>query len=91
MDTAFTAVRTRSPSSRNFEIRIVGLAEEDSRALLEQLFAFSTRPELIYRHVWQAHDMVFWDNRSVIHLAAGTPDHLRRKLYKTTIEGDAPF
>jgi taurine dioxygenase len=34
---------------------------------------------------------VFWDNRSVVHLAAGTPDHLRRKLYRTTIEGDRPF
>jgi taurine dioxygenase len=46
---------------------------------------------LVYRHQWQAHDLVFWDNRSVTHLAAGTPDHLRRKLYRTTIEGDAPF
>jgi membrane protease YdiL (CAAX protease family) len=27
----------------------------------------------------------------VMHLAAGCPDHLRRKLYRTTIEGDAPF
>jgi taurine dioxygenase len=46
---------------------------------------------LVYRHQWQAHDMVFWDNRSVTHLAGGTPDHLRRKLYRTTIEGDVPF
>ena len=45
----------------------------------------------IYRHHWQPHDLVFWDNRSLIHLAGGTPDHLRRKLYRTTIEGDVPF
>jgi ABC-type nitrate/sulfonate/bicarbonate transport system substrate-binding protein len=32
---------------------------------------------------------VFWDNRSLIHLAAGCPAHLRRKLYRTTIQGDA--
>jgi taurine dioxygenase len=25
-----------------------------------------------------------------MHLAAGTPDHLRRKLYRTTIVGDLP-
>ncbi|MNU06567.1 Alpha-ketoglutarate-dependent taurine dioxygenase [compost metagenome] len=49
------------------------------------------RPEHIYRHKWQPHDLVFWDNRSLIHLAGGTPDHLRRKLYRTTIEGDTPF
>ncbi|HEP8628808.1 TPA: TauD/TfdA family dioxygenase, partial [Pseudomonas aeruginosa] len=38
-----------------------------------------------------AHDLVFWDNRSLIHLAGGCPAHLRRKLYRTTIQGDAPF
>ncbi|MFI5467081.1 TauD/TfdA family dioxygenase [Pseudomonas aeruginosa] len=48
-------------------------------------------PEHIYRHRWQAHDLVFWDNRSLIHLAGGCPAHLRRKLYRTTIQGDAPF
>jgi len=35
--------------------------------------------------------MVFWDNRSLMHLAGGTPDHLRRRLDRTTIEGDQPF
>ncbi|MGE8374179.1 MAG: TauD/TfdA family dioxygenase, partial [Diaphorobacter nitroreducens] len=29
-------------------------------------------------------------NRAVLHLAAGTPDTERRKLYRTTVEGDAP-
>ncbi|MDD3354232.1 TauD/TfdA family dioxygenase [Zoogloea sp.] len=77
--------------SEHFTTRIVGLSDGESRALLEELFAFSTRPEFVYRHVWRPHDMVFWDNRSVLHLAAGTPDHLRRKLYRTTIEGDTPF
>ena len=59
--------------------------------LLQRLFAHSTSAELVYRHQWQPHDLVFWDNRSVTHLAAGTPDELRRKLYRTTIEGDTPF
>ena len=77
--------------SEHFTTRILGLPEADSRALLDELFALSTRPEHVYRHAWQPHDMVFWDNRSVMHLAAGTPDHLRRKLYRTTIEGDVPY
>nr|WP_246432418.1 TauD/TfdA family dioxygenase [Xanthomonas theicola] len=46
---------------------------------------------LVYRHRWQAHDMVYWDNRSATHLAGGTPDQLRRRLHRTTIEGDVPF
>ncbi|RZL84949.1 MAG: TauD/TfdA family dioxygenase, partial [Variovorax sp.] len=56
-----------------------------------ELFAHSVKPEFVYRHRWQPHDLVFWDNRSVMHLAAGTPDALRRKLYRTTVQGDVPF
>lgn len=77
--------------SEHFTTRIVGIPEDESRALLAELFAHTSEDSLVYRHQWQAHDMVFWDNRSVTHLAAGTPDHLRRKLYRTTIEGDVPF
>lgn len=77
--------------SEGFTTHIVGLPEDESRALLSELFAHSVRAEHIYRHRWQPHDLVFWDNRSLIHLAGGTPDHLRRKLYRTTIEGDVPF
>jgi taurine dioxygenase len=77
--------------SEHFTTRIVGLSHEESDALLQRLFAHSTAAELVYRHQWQPHDLVFWDNRSVTHLAAGTPDELRRKLYRTTIEGDTPF
>jgi taurine dioxygenase len=77
--------------SEHFTTRIVGLPDHESRALLDELFAHSVKPDFVYRHVWAEHDMVFWDNRSLMHLAAGTPDHLRRKLYRTTIEGDTPF
>ncbi|MEV4783273.1 TauD/TfdA dioxygenase family protein [Burkholderia sp. LMU1-1-1.1] len=77
--------------SEHFTTRIVGIPEDESRALLAELFAHSVLPAHIYRHRWAPHDLVFWDNRSLMHLAGGTPDHLRRKLYRTTIEGDAPF
>ncbi|WP_248323348.1 TauD/TfdA family dioxygenase [Caballeronia sp. Sq4a] len=77
--------------SEHFTTRIVDMPEDESRALLDEIFTHSVRPEFVYRHVWRDHDMVFWDNRSVMHLAAGTPDDQRRKLYRTTIEGDAPF
>lgn len=77
--------------SEHFTTRILGVSEARSRALLDALFDHSTRAEHIYRHQWQPHDMVFWDNRSLMHLAAGCPDDMRRKLYRTTIEGDVPF
>ena len=77
--------------SEHFTTRIVGLPAQESDALLAELFAHSVKPEFVYRHQWKPHDLVFWDNRSLMHLAAGTPDHLRRKLFRTTIEGDKPF
>jgi taurine dioxygenase len=77
--------------SEHFTTRIVGLPQEESDALLAELFAHSVKPEFVYRHQWAPHDLVFWDNRSLMHLAAGTPDHLRRRLNRTTIAGDTPF
>ena len=77
--------------SEHFTTRIVGIPEDESRALLAELFAHSVLPAHVYRHRWAPHDLVFWDNRSLMHLAGGTPDHLRRKLDRTTIEGDTPF
>ncbi|WP_370680022.1 TauD/TfdA dioxygenase family protein [Comamonas sp. GB3 AK4-5] len=77
--------------SEHFTSRILGLPGDESRDLLDQLFAHSVQPQFVYRHQWQPYDMVFWDNRSVLHLAAGTPAHLRRRLYRTTVEGDTPL
>lgn len=77
--------------SEGFTTRIVGLPDDESRDVLQQLYALSVLEQNIYRHQWLPHDLVFWDNRSLIHLASGCPAHLRRKLYRTTIQGDAPF
>lgn len=76
--------------SEHFTTRIVGLPEDESRDLLDQLFAHSVKPAHLYRHQWQPHDLVFWDNRSLLHLAAGCPPEMRRVMYRTTIEGDVP-
>jgi len=76
--------------SEGFTSHIVGLPRDESDDLLKQLHAHITRPEHVYRQRWQPHDMVFWDNRSTQHYAAITPQHLRRTLYRTTVEGDVP-
>lgn len=59
--------------SEHFTTRIAGLPDDESRDLLAQLFAHSVQPRNVYRHQWRPHDLVFWDNRSLMHLAAGTP------------------
>ena len=77
--------------SEGFTSRIIGLPPDESDALLSLLHEHSIRADNVYTHHWRAHDIVFWDNRSTIHYAAITPQHLRRTLYRTTVEGDVPF
>ena len=77
--------------NEGFTSRILDMPEDESRALLAHLFRHSTDPRFAYRHRWQPHDMVFWDNRCTIHLAHGCPPGLRRHMHRTTVKGDAPY
>jgi len=77
--------------SEHFTSKIIGVSEDESKKILEMLFKHSTQKKYIYRHKWEENDLIFWDNRSLTHLAAGTPDEFPRKLHRTTIEGDKPY
>jgi taurine dioxygenase len=76
--------------NQGFTSRILDLPEDESADLLKLLFAHSTRPENVYRHRWQDGDLLFWDNRCTVHHAPGCPPHLRRTMYRTTVQGDVP-
>jgi taurine dioxygenase len=69
---------------------VEGMDAEDSEALLQELFEFSTRPEFIYRHVWKPHDLIFWDNRCTMHNAVPYNPDYTRHMYRTTVIGDIP-
>jgi taurine dioxygenase len=77
--------------NEGFTTRILGVPADESRALLDRLFAAETEPDIIYRHKWREGDMVMWDNRSLNHLAAGCPPHMPRTMFRTTIKGDVPI
>ena len=47
--------------------RVEGLTETDSEALLTELYAAMTAPELVYEHQGRPGDAVLWDNARVIH------------------------
>lgn len=76
--------------NEGFTGRILDMPDDESRALLSSLFAHSTSGRFTYRHRWEEHDIVFWDNRCTVHLAHGCPPHLRRHMHRTTVTGDAP-
>ena len=67
-----------------------GWSEEESRPLLEFLYAQCVRPELTYRHHWQVGDLLLWDNRSVQHAVIPDVGKGERILHRITIEGDVP-
>jgi taurine dioxygenase len=77
--------------NEGFCSRVVDLPEAESQALLKFLFYHSTEPRFVYRHRWQDHDLLFWDNRCTIHMGHGCPPQFRRHMHRTTIRGDAPY
>ena len=68
-------------------IGIEGMADDAARELLFELYAWQTRDEFQYRHVWQQDMLTMWDNRSVLHRATGGYDGHHRLLHRTTIAG----
>jgi alpha-ketoglutarate-dependent 2,4-dichlorophenoxyacetate dioxygenase len=70
---------------------IEGLEVGESRRLLDELLAHTTRAECVFQHRWRQWDLVMWDNRCVLH--RGRPwdaaTH-KRVMRRTTIAGEGP-
>ena len=84
--------------SEAFTRCIVGMTEEESKPILDYLFAHSVRPEFTYRHFWDEDDVLFWDNRVVMHYAPrdydpdNTSEDNWRYMLRATIDPvDRPF
>ena len=73
--------------NEGFTVGIVGMAEAEARALLAELFEFSTQAAFTYRHRWRKGDLLFWDNRSVVHSATPYDPQTVRHLHRTTVAG----
>jgi taurine dioxygenase len=74
--------------------RCTGLSGMDvptSRRVVAALYRHSIRPSKLYRHDWQAEDILVWDNRVTMHRA----DHGQvvgdRVLHRGMVQGEAPL
>jgi taurine dioxygenase len=76
--------------NRAFTQYIAGVSAEESRSLLEHLFAQASFPEYQCRWKWRAGDVGFWDNRSTQHYAASDYAPQRRVMERITVIGDRP-
>ena len=63
-------------------------SEQESDAILEQLYDIGERREFIFEHVWQLGDFLMWDNRCTIHARTDFPKEERRLLRRCTVEGE---
>jgi taurine dioxygenase len=64
---------------------IDGMDDSAGSALLEEIYAFATRPQFVYRHHWQVGDAVMWDNGLTMHRREPFDPLARRLLKRTTI------
>ena len=67
-----------------------GLSLVESEALLDELWSYATRDEIVWHNEWQAGDVVLWDNRCTMHRRDPFDPESRRILHRTQIQGGIP-
>lgn len=90
-------VRTHPVSGRKsifinpmFTLRITGMSQRESDAILQFLFAHTVQPDFTCRVRWLPKTVTIWDNRSVQHYALDDYREFERVMYRVTVQGDRP-
>ena len=69
---------------------IEGMDDDDARGRIEELSELAAQPRYMYRHVWEPHDVLMWDNRCTVHAVTPHDPSERRVMHRTTIVGSEP-
>ena len=78
--------------NEGFTIKINELSDNQSKAVLNLLFAHIAKPEFTVRWHWQVNDIAFWDNRATQHYTTNDyGNNVHRVMHRATINGDKPF
>ncbi|RVU83547.1 TauD/TfdA family dioxygenase [Leucothrix sargassi] len=70
-----------------FTTHFEGWTEEESAPLLKYLYNYATQPPFCCRFTWTPGCVAMWDNRLVMHYAAGDYYGQTRLMHRVTIEG----
>jgi taurine dioxygenase len=71
--------------------RFEGMTEDESRGLLQFLFAHQVKPEFQCRFRWSVGALALWDNRCVQHNPVNDYHGHKRVMHRITLQGDRPF
>jgi taurine dioxygenase len=76
-----------------FTVRILGMPEAESAALMQQIFDHCLQPQYRYDYKWHVSDVALWDNAAVMHHATTRelPPSKRRTLWRTIVSGTEPY
>jgi alpha-ketoglutarate-dependent taurine dioxygenase len=66
---------------------IVGMTKQESRAVLDELLAWSTQDRFTYRHRWRDGDLVIFNNPGLLHRSYPYDDAAGRIMHRTTLKG----
>ncbi|HET6969838.1 MAG TPA: TauD/TfdA family dioxygenase, partial [Phenylobacterium sp.] len=72
-----------------FTTGIVGWSREESKALLDYLYAHAVQPRFVRRFQWRPGSMAIWDNRCTWHNAMNDYHGHRRLMHRITLDGVA--
>jgi len=66
--------------------RILGMPEQEGRALIDELVAHATQRQFVYTHRWRVHDLCIWDNRCTMHRGTEFDDlRWKRDMQRATV------
>jgi taurine dioxygenase len=68
---------------------IDGLPLNESEAMLNELWFYAMRDEIVWRHGWSVGDLVLWDNRCTMHRRDPFDPNSRRILHRTQVKGES--
>ncbi len=69
---------------------IIGLADAESRELLDKLFDHQENPAFVYEHRWRLGDLLMWDNRCALHARRDFNPEETRLMRRLTVLGETP-
>ncbi|MFT5538859.1 MAG: taurine dioxygenase [Alphaproteobacteria bacterium] len=70
---------------------ITGMDGDESREILDFLYAHLENPAFMYEHKWRKGDVLLWDNRCLAHARRDFPPDETRLMKRLTIKGNRPF
>ena len=67
------------------------MADDEAKALIDELIAHATQRQFVYGHRWRVNDLVMWDDRCTMHRGMDFDDQrYKRDMRRATASDVGP-